>query len=182
MRYINPHLIDWTLKWSNSNLLIILKRKPCWFFMHKTRHYITRSSCRYTDNEARQMWRHYLYLYLWICVTSWTACNDCSDSYTEKCRDIDSWTRCLSAVKHPSSDLLSCGTVAEHSNTTQYTDTSPRIQQVPVMDVISSHTAYHRSFRLGRPNIVIVSIISIITVYVCVCMCVCFKWVTMTVI
>jgi len=38
-----------------------------------------------------------------------------------------------------------------------------------------------------RPNIVIVSIISIIissiiTMYVCVCMCVCFKWVTMTVI
>ena len=78
-------------------------------------------------------------------------------------------------MKHPSSDLLSCGTVAEYSDTTHYTDTSPRIQQVPVMDVISSHTAYHRSFRLGRPNIVIVSIISIITVYVCVCMCVCFK-------
>jgi len=43
--------------------------------------------------------------------------------------------------------------------------------KVPIMDEISSHTAYQRSFRLFyiRPIIVIVSISSIITACVLVC-------------
>ena len=50
-----------------------------------------------------------------------TDCKSSLDSYTEKCRDICSWRRCLRAVKCPVSDLLSYGTVAEHHSTTQIT-------------------------------------------------------------
>ena len=74
--------------------------------------------------------------------------------------------------KHPLHYLLSPVKVSNSQMVLRPTDPYQLpLSKVPVMDKITSHTAYQRSFRLFqiRPIIVIVSIVSIITVCVCVC-------------